>query len=392
MMNELQQKEKDSKDIYRLISENISDLIEILSEDFKIEYFNERAHLDLLDYSLHDVIGISMKNFIFTKDIDRTIDSFSVALERGEVKSEFRMKHKKGHVIWVEANIKCISDSNNEKKLLLISREITERKNVERFVREITEWRKTENLFKKEISRLKELDKIKKDLISGVSHELKTPLMSINGASELLLDMYKHQIGKDASELIVMIERGGHRLGELIEKLLDISRIEYNKLELDKRKENLSKIIKDCTKDMNYILKARNLHVNLKLPDVFNVILDKLRIEQVITNILSNAIKNSPPQGIITISLQEKNEWVEMIVNDKGIGLTEEEMEKVFTRFGKIERYGPGFEYIDIQGSGLGLFITKEILTLHGGEIWVQSEGRHKGSSFIVRIPLKTKE
>ena len=139
---------------------------------------------------------------------------------------------------------------------------------------------------------------------------------------------------------------------------------------------------------MNYVLKARKLRVNLEVPDAFYVNLDKLRIEQVITNILSNAIKNSPPQGIITISLREKNEWAEMIVSDTGIGLTEEEMKKVFTRFGKIERYGPGFEYIDIQGSGLGLFITKEILTLHGGEIWVQSEGRHKGSSFIVRIPI----
>jgi two-component system CheB/CheR fusion protein len=388
-MNELQQKENDTEEIYRTISENIGDLIEILDEDYKIEYFNEKAHLYLLDYSRHEIIGRSMRTFIFAEDLERTFNSFSVALEKGESKSEFRMKHKKGHVIWIEAKIKCIPDSNNAKKLLLISREITERKNVEKFVTEITERRKTENLFKKEIKKLKELDKIKKDLISGVSHELKTPLMSITGASELLLNMYKDQIGKDASELIVMIERGGHRLGELIEKLLDISRIEYSKLELEKKSENLSEIIKACTKDMNYVLKARELRVNLEIPDVFHVNLDKLRIEQVITNILSNAIKNSPPQGIITISLEEKNEWAEMIVSDTGIGLTEEEMEKVFTRFGKIERYGPGFEYIDIQGSGLGLFITKEILALHGGEICVKSEGRHKGSSFIVRIPIE---
>ena len=109
---------------------------------------------------------------------------------------------------------------------------------------------------------------------------------------------------------------------------------------------------------------------------------------QVITNLLSNAIKNSPPQGSISISLNEKGEWAEMVVSDNGIGLTEEEMEELFTRFGKLERYGPGFEYIDIQGSGLGLFITKEILTLHGGKIWAQSKGRHEGSTFIVRLPL----
>ena len=77
------------------------------------------------------------------------------------------MKHKKGHFIWFEAKIKRINDAKNQSKLLLISREVTERKNVEKFVREITEWRKTENLFKKEIRKLKEFDKIKKDLISG---------------------------------------------------------------------------------------------------------------------------------------------------------------------------------------------------------------------------------
>ena len=103
---------------------------------------------------------------------------------------------------------------------------------------------------------------------------------------------------------------------------------------------------------------------------------------------MSNSIKNSPPQSIITISLHKKGKWAELIVTDTGIGLTEKEMEQIFARFGKIERYGPGFEYIDIQCSGLGLFITKEILTLHGGEIWAHSDGRHKGSTFTVRIPI----
>ena len=387
-MTELQQKDKDSERIYRLISENIIDLIEIINKDFKIEYFNKEAHSNLLNYSKEDLIGKNISDLIFSKDRDKTIDSFKETLEKGGIKSEFRMKHNQGHVIWVEAKIKRISDSENNAKLLLISREITEQKNVERFVREITEWRKTENLFKKEIRQLKELDKIRKDLISGISHELKTPLMSITGASELLLEIYKDQIGKDASELVLMIERGGHRLGELIEKLLDISRIEYAKLELEKKTEDLSKIIRECTNDMSYLLKERKIEINLKLPEILNVALDKLRIEQVITNILSNSIKNSPPQSLITISLQENDKWAELTVRDTGIGLIEEEMEQIFARFGKIERYGPGFEYIDIQGSGLGLFITKEILTLHGGEIWAHSDGRHKGCTFTVRIPI----
>jgi PAS domain S-box-containing protein len=362
--------------------------VEIVDQDFYIEYLNESAHLILLNYSSKEIIGKNLKHFVFTKDLDRMIKALEKALKLGENKVEFRIQHKKDRYLWVEAKVKRFLDSSDNTKLLLISRDITEQKNVEKFVREITEWRKTETLFKKEIRKLKELDKIRKDLISGISHELKTPLMAIYGASELLLEIYKDQIGKDASELVTMIERGGHRLGELINKLLDISRIEYDKLKLEKKKENLSNIIKEASKDMSYLLKERNVILNLELPEVLNIQLDKLRIEQVITNILSNAIKNSPPQGIIIISLCKKDNWAEIVFNDMGIGLTEEEKEQLFARFGKIERYGPDFEYIDIRGSGLGLFITKEILTLHGGEIWAQSQGRNKGSTFTVRIPI----
>jgi signal transduction histidine kinase len=112
-------------------------------------------------------------------------------------------------------------------------------------------------------------------------------------------------------------------------------------------------------------------------------------MEQVIINLLSNAIKNSPPNGEVNVILKKKNDWIELIVKDTGIGLTKEEMNSLFTRFGKIERFGEGFEYLDIQGSGLGLFIVKEILNLHGGEIKATSEGRNKGSIFSLRLPIK---
>jgi signal transduction histidine kinase len=109
----------------------------------------------------------------------------------------------------------------------------------------------------------------------------------------------------------------------------------------------------------------------------------------VIINLLSNAIKNTPPQGKIKIRLNKRGEWALFSVKDTGIGLTRTEMEKLFKRFGKIERYGSGLEYIDIQGSGLGLFISKEIVDLHGGQIFAESKGRNKGSKFTVKLPLK---
>ena len=131
-----------------------------------------------------------------------------------------------------------------------------------------------------------------------------------------------------------------------------------------------------------------DIMVILKFPDSLLINLDKIRIEQVIINILSNAVKNTQPNGRVEIVLQKKKSVAVLVVSDDGIGLTQDEMDVLFTRFGKIERYGEGFEYLDIQGTGLGLFISKEIVELHNGEIKAESAGRNKGSQFIVRLPI----
>ena len=182
--------------------------------------------------------------------------------------------------------------------------------------------------------------------------------------------------------------QGGTRLNQLVDNLLDITRIEYNKFELEKNTFNLSEIIKECAKEMNYLLKKRKLELILEVPDELYIKIDKIRIEQVILNLLSNAIKNTPPNGKISINLYVKRDWAEFTIKDTGIGLTREEMNRLFTRFGKIERYREGLEYIDIQGSGLGLYISKEILDLHEGHIWAESAGRDKGCTFTIKLPI----
>ncbi len=258
---------------------------------------------------------------------------------------------------------------------------------VQVILQDITKRKEADLLIKEEIQKLKELDQLRKDLISRVAHELKTPLVSVFASSELLLDVFKDKLGEDVLELIQMIQKGGERLNLLVDNLLDITRIEYNKLKLEKELTNLTTVIKECSEEMRFLIKERNLILILELPSNINIEIDRLRIEQVITNLLLNAIKNTPPNGKITIILSENEDWVEFSVIDTGTGLTEEEMSIIFTRFGKIERYEEGLEYIDIQGSGLGLFISKEIVDLHGGIIRAESEGRGKGSNFVVKLP-----
>ena len=259
------------------------------------------------------------------------------------------------------------------------------------FIREITDRKKADLLIKEEINKLKELDQIRKDLISRVSHELKTPLVSVVGGSELLLKNFKEKMKDEELELLEIIQKGGKRLKHLIENLLDITRIEYNKFKLEKEEEDLSEIIKEISNEMMYLIKERKLILNIEQPESLRLNIDRIRIEQVIANLLLNAIKNTPPMGNITLKLQKKEDWAEISVSDTGVGLTKEEMNIIFTRFGKIERYGQGLEYIDIQGSGLGLFISKEIVDLHSGYIRAESEGRNKGSTFIVQLPIQNR-
>ena len=115
--------------------------------------------------------------------------------------------------------------------------------------------------------------------------------------------------------------------------------------------------------------------------------IDKIRFEQVFINLLSNAIKNTPKNGKIEINIESKNLVNEISISDTGVGLTKDEMSRLFSKFEKFERMDENLEYLDIQGLGLGLYISKEIIDLHGGNIIVESEGRNNGAKFLIQLP-----
>jgi len=154
---------------------------------------------------------------------------------------------------------------------------------------------------------------------------------------------------------------------------------------LNLSRENISEIIRECIEEIKYLANLRNLYIQLDLPVEVYFNLDKIRIGQVITNLLSNAIKNTPSKGLVKITLKEINNAIYFSVTDTGVGLTESDMEQLFKQFGKIERYGQQLD-IDIEGTGLGLYISKEIVELHGGTIWAESEGRNKGATFKIKL------
>ncbi len=161
--------------------------------------------------------------------------------------------------------------------------------------------------------------------------------------------------------------------------------IENRKLELKYSNENINTIINDCVKELNYLADNRQVTLNVDLTMDVYFKLDKNRFPQVVSNILSNAIKNTPPKGMVFLTLNETDDYIDIIIKDTGVGLVQEEKNKLFQKFGKIERYGMGLD-VDIEGAGLGLYISKEIVELHGGQILVESEGKNKGSTFIIHL------
>ncbi len=232
----------------------------------------------------------------------------------------------------------------------------------------------------------RKLQRIRTDLVRRTSHELKTPLISIFSSTEHLINTYGNEMSEDVLKFIRIINRGGKRLKLLTENLLDAYNIESSGLKLKKERVNIVKTIKDCVNDLYFLINERGLYLKEDLDGEFNLNLDKIRFEQVILNLLSNAIKNTPPKGIIYVKSEIKDGFVDIVIKDTGIGLTENEKKQLFKQFGKIERRDEGYN-LNSEGSGLGLYISKEIIEKHVGKILVESEGRNKGATFIIRLP-----
>jgi hypothetical protein len=372
----LEKKLKESERKFRFLYENTPFSIVLINSKGVIIDCNPTLKT-MIGYDRAELIGkkFSKLPIIPSESIKSIFEAFQKFIKGEDLhRIDLQIQHKNGTLIW----------TNLQASIIKIHHEIF----VQAIFTDIRSRKEVEFLIEKELEKLKELDNLRKNLISRVSHELKTPLVSICGGSELLLNIYKENFEREPLEILELIEKGGKRLRFLVENLIDISRVEFNKLELKKQSVNFSSIIKDVIKELMYLIKERKINIQISLPEDLFLDLDRIRMEQVIMNLLSNAIKNTPPNGDIKIELEKLINFAELSIKDTGIGLTQKEMDMLFTRFGKIERSGEEFEYIDIQGTGLGLFISKEIIDLHNGEIRAESLGRNKGSNFIVKLPL----
>ncbi|MFW9898990.1 MAG: PAS domain S-box protein [Candidatus Thorarchaeota archaeon] len=521
---------QESEEKYRLITENANDMIVVLNEKFEYEYINEKVHMERMGFSKKDIIGKSALDFIHPNDIKKAANLLKDGFKIGEGGGEVRVRRKKGDYLLLDVRGKIFTDKEGNRKGLLISRDITERKIAEQklresekkyhdlfnstpyaiwlvdlngvlidcnttmnkfmtvfkkedligknfsevirlfsskgdskfeklssvfkegfkfllkqgyidpfefqitradgkelwitlesslvyvgnekfiqiFIKDITERKeaelrikqsekelrnlnleleekvreRTKELEEKNIE-LKKLDQAKDDFITMAAHELKTPLISVAGYTDYILTKYIDELSVDVKNDLLIVQRNIDRLQSLMNQLLDVMKIESHKIKLNFQLTNVSNIIYRCLHELNYLFKEKHHEMVLNIDNEIFINIDPNRIFQVFSNLISNSTKYTPKGGKIEISAKKDVMHYLFEVKDNGIGLSEENLDRIFEKFETVKNGNESFQ----TGSGLGLYISKGFVDAHGGQIWATSEGLNKGMTIHFTIP-----
>ncbi|MDD5174484.1 MAG: ATP-binding protein [Candidatus Omnitrophica bacterium] len=233
-----------------------------------------------------------------------------------------------------------------------------------------------------DITELKRLEDIRKDFVANVSHELRTPISSIKGYAETLLDG-KADNKDTVKEFLSIIYQDSNRLANLIDDLLDLSRIESGKMNMEFEPLEILPIVNRCINVLGKSARDKSLSIKLDIPADFPKVLgDHKRLLQILLNLLDNAVKYTPENGSITVSAASNRETAQIDISDTGIGISERDLPRIFERFYRVDKARSR----ELGGTGLGLSIVKHIVQAHNGQVWVKSTlGR--GSTFSFTIP-----
>jgi len=277
-----------------------------------------------------------------------------------------------------------------------LEQEVRERKRVEQEIRTLNEeleHRVNERTAELEnaLEELKRLDEMKDSFLSSVSHELRTPLTSIRSFSEILL-RYDRESPETKQEFLQIINTESERLTRLIDDLLDLARIESKEMVYKDTLLSIQQVVEDVVKAQYPLIEQKSLRLTLDIsPNLPFILVDHDRIQQVVTNLLANAVKFSFEGAEICIRAEtfsgersgEASEWIKVCVSDQGIGIEEKYQEIIFDKFRQVTEDASKEKP---KGTGLGLPICREIVSRYGGNIWVVSQ-KGEGSNFFFTLP-----
>lgn len=256
-------------------------------------------------------------------------------------------------------------------------------------IREVEQKEKLVDLNKKLELAYEEVDRLSKaksEFISIASHQLRTPLSAIKGYISMLIEGTYGRIVEKAKTPMENVYKSNERLIKLVNDLLSISRIESGKMEFEPEESQIEEIIEGVVFDLKVNAEKKGLYLKWEKPETAlpKLSLDRDKLRQVILNLVDNAIKYTQKGGV-TISAQRVNDKLQIVIKDTGEGMTKEDLVKIFESFSRgtvgVSAY--------TEGAGLGLYIARKFVEMHGGKIWAESEGRSKGSTFFIELPIK---
>jgi signal transduction histidine kinase len=228
---------------------------------------------------------------------------------------------------------------------------------------------------------LVQVEEMKGNFLSLMSHDLKTPVARIQGLAEMVLRQGK--LIPQQEEEIRQIISSTESLDKFISKILNLTKVESNEIKINRKSKDINKILEQCVKKLEFQAKTKGITIEMDLYPLFPIHVDAALLIQVFTNIIDNAIKYSPEGSKIKISSKEIGDSIEVMVEDTGPGMNEEEKEQLFTKFFR----GKSFVEDQDKGSGLGLYLSKYFIELHNGTIEAKSQSG-SGSKFSVKLPI----
>lgn len=231
--------------------------------------------------------------------------------------------------------------------------------------------------------KLREVDKVKSDFFSLMSHELRTPLTSIKEGTNLLQEGLAGETTGQQKRLLAIIGEESNRLIELVNSLLDLSKMESGMLTYEFTMTDLSPLIQKVIFEVLPIAESKNVRFETNIEELSLIRMDRERILQVLRNLVGNALKFTPNGGMITISARDVQKGVEVSVADTGPGIPEDHLDTIFDKFRQVGQLGAD----KLKGTGLGLAIARHIIDKHGGKIWIESI-IGKGSTFFFILPV----
>jgi PAS domain S-box-containing protein len=377
-----------SEERFRLLIEGVSEYaIFMLDPNGQVATWNSGAER-IKGYSAAEIIGQHFS--VFYPDDARESrwpeHELQVAAEKGRFADIGWRLRKDGTAFWADVTITALRDDTG--KLLgyaKLTRDLTQARRVE--VLESTNEQREEMLDAERSARMaaQRATRLKDEFLSTLSHELRTPLSAILGWTQLLLRGSKPRGAEEQKRAIEIIDRNARAQVQLIDDLLDLSRIMTGKLRLNLHQISFSGIVEAAVDSAKPAAEAKGIRLKAIMGAGQDIVsADGSRLQQVVWNLLTNAIKFTPKGGQVQVLLQRVNSHLELNVSDTGIGIPPNYLPQVFDRFSQNDTSTTRA----FSGLGLGLAICKQLVELHGGMITAASEGEGKGATFSVHLPL----